>query len=219
MQIRIETLRMPPKSTNSVLVSVGNECVIFDAWGKVSDWDNALNNRGYNLRAIYATHGHSDHISAAPGLAEKYNVPWYLNHKDLEIVLPGNSYLGYFDIPEIPDDYKKPLDLSDGEIEIFPGLPVKVIEYPGHSKGCVVFYFYQQGILIVGDLIFQESFGRYDYPGGDGDELFTSITSMYNKNFPDDTIVIHGHGNDTTIKWLKENNKYFKQHRDLPSED
>ena len=71
-EVKFEVLHLPPMNTNSVLVSVGTDCVIFDAWGKATDWERVLSERGLNLRAIYATHGHPDHISAAPSLARTF---------------------------------------------------------------------------------------------------------------------------------------------------
>jgi glyoxylase-like metal-dependent hydrolase (beta-lactamase superfamily II) len=205
---------MPPENTNSILVSNGADCVIFDAWGRVCDWENLLANRGLKLTAIYSTHGHSDHISAAPGLAQMLNIPWYLNHRDLNVdgvdfVLWGNGLLKYLQVPEIPDDYKRPLDLAAGRREVLPGAMAEITNSPGHSAGGMAFYFPDQRVLIIGDTLFQDCVGRYDLPGANKDELFKSIARIYDMNLPDDTKVFHGHGMETTIGWLKENNRYF----------
>lgn len=201
---------MQPEFTNSILVSSGTDCVIFDAWGTADQWVAVLKDNNLNLRAIYSTHGHYDHISAAPAVAEKYNVPWYMNHRDLVLVPWNNALLVQMGLPKIPNDYKQPLDLTDGEIEILPGFVANVIETPGHSAGGVVLHFPEQKFLIIGDTLFQETIGRYDLPGADAMALFQSISKIYNLNLPDDTVVIHGHGPDTTIGWLKSNNGFFK---------
>ena len=77
--VKFEVLHMPPMNTNSVLVTMGVDAVIFDAWGRAADWQSLLQQRNLNLRAIYATHVHPDHISAAPALAREMDVDWFLH--------------------------------------------------------------------------------------------------------------------------------------------
>ena len=64
--------------------------------------------------------------------------------------------------------------------------------------------------MITGDTIFRDAIGRYDLPGGSTDDLHNSISKIVRKNYPDETYVVHGHGADSMIKWLKENNPWFK---------
>ena len=205
-----EILHMPPENTNSVLVTRGNDAVIFDAWGRVADWEKLLTARGLRLRAIYSTHGHGDHISAAPMLAEKYNIPWFLNSEDDVLISWSNNLLKYFGLPEIENDYRRPTDLESGTIEILPGVFADVIESPGHTPGGVMYYFPDFGILLTGDTLFRDSCGRYDLPGGDANALMQSISKLYEMNLPDETYVVHGHGVDSTIGMMKTENPYFK---------
>ncbi len=205
-----EVLHMPPENTNSVLVTRGNDAVIFDAWGQVADWEKLLTARGLRLRAIYSTHGHGDHIAAAPMLAEKYNIPWFLNSEDDVLISWSNNLLKYFGLPEIENDYRRPTDLESGTIEILPGVFADVIESPGHTPGGVMYYFPEFGILLTGDTLFRDSCGRYDLPGGDANALMQSISKLYEMNLPDETYVVHGHGVDSTIGMMKTENPYFK---------
>ena len=205
-----EILHMPPENTNSVLVTRGNDAVIFDAWGRVADWEKLLTARGLRLRAIYSTHGHGDHISAAPILAEKYNIPWFLNSEDDVLISWSNNLLKYFGLPEIENDYRRPTDLESGTIEILSGVFADVIESPGHTPGGVMYYFPDFGILLTGDTLFRDSCGRYDLPGGDANALMQSVSKLYEMNLPNETYVVHGHGVDSTISQLKSENPYFK---------
>ncbi len=205
-----EVLHMPPENTNSVLVTCGNDAVIFDAWGQVADWEKLLAARGLRLRAIYSTHGHGDHIAAAPMLAEKYNIPWFLNSEDDVLISWSNNLLKYFGLPEIENDYRRPTDLESGTIEILPGVFADVIESPGHTPGGVMYYFPDFGILLTGDTLFRDSCGRYDLPGGDANALMQSVSKLYEMNLPDETYVVHGHGVDSTIGMMKTENPYFK---------
>ncbi len=208
--VKFEVLHLPPMNTNSLLVSVGTDAVIFDAWGKAADWEKVLLERGLKLRAIYSTHGHPDHISAAPSLAKAFNVDWSLSNKDNYLIGWGNELLDMFGIPHIHENYKRPLNLSTGIIEVLPGVQMEIIESPGHTPGGLMFYFPEYKILMTGDTLFADSFGRYDFPGGNAQQLQQSIRNLYNRNLDDETYVVHGHGMDTTIGWLKQHNQYFK---------
>ena len=83
------------------------------------------------------------------------------------------------------------------------------MESPGHTPGGLMFYFPKYNILMVGDTLFQESYGNTAFPGGDEKQLFESIGKLYKKDLPDGTWVIHGHGMETSIGWLKKHNKFF----------
>ena len=194
---------MPPENTNSVLVSSGDDCVIFDAWGRSDDWDNLLKSRGLKLNAIYATHGHDDHISAAPELAWRHSVPWFMNNADLPLVLWGNQILDFWKLPRIPDDFVHPNDLHAGRTKILGDIDMEIIASPGHSRGGVMFYFPKYKILITGDTIFRDGVGRTDLPGGDADELRKSISNLFARKLPDDTYVVHGHGDDSIMRDIK----------------
>ena len=126
-----EVLHMPPENTNSLLVTSGGDAVIFDAWGRADAWEKLLESRGLRLRAIYSTHGHGDHISAAPELAEKYNVPWYLNSEDNILISWSDGLLEYFGLPKLDGNYRAPTDIDSGNIEILPNIYMDVIETPG----------------------------------------------------------------------------------------
>ncbi len=207
--IKFEALCLPPTNTNSLLVSVGTDAVVFDAWGHAADWEKVLWDRSLNLQAIYSTHGHPDHISAAPSLAKAFNVDWFLNDADNYLIGWGNELLDSFGIPHIHNDYKRPLNLSPGKVEILPGINMDIMASPGHTPGGLMFYFPEYKILLTGDTLFADSFGRYDFPGGNVQQLQQSIRNLYNMNLADETRVLHGHGANTTIGWLKQHNRFF----------
>ena len=202
---KFEILHMKPGFTNSVLVTSGDDCVIFDAWGRAADWQELLESRKLNLRAIYATHGHSDHISAAPELARVYNVPWYMNARDLPLVLWGNQILDFWELPRIPDDFVRPNDLVAGKTKILNDIDMEIIAAPGHSLGGVMFYFPEYKILISGDTIFRDGVGRTDLLGGNVDTLRKTISDLMVRNLPDDTYIVHGHGNASMMKDVRQN--------------
>jgi len=209
-QNKFEILRMPPENTNSVLVSRGGDAAIFDPWGRADDWMSVLAARNLRLREIYATHAHPDHIAAAPGLAQTYGVPWYLSPADNSLIGWGNEILDFFEIPHICAHCAAPTPINPGRHMVLGNIPVDVIAAPGHTPGGLCFYFPDEKILLTGDTIFHDGFGRYDFPGGDAVALQKSISNIYNLNLPADTYVVHGHGPDSTIESLRAHNPYFK---------
>lgn len=206
---KFELIQMPPQNTQSVILSDGDACVVFDPWGRADDWIRMLDKRGLKLSAIYVTHGHPDHIACAPILAEKYNVPWYLHPGDFRLVGWGNDLLLHFGLPPISMNNVRPTPLEIKRSKVLLNIRMDVYETPGHTPGGVAYHFPDEKMIIIGDTLFQESFGRYDLPGGDEKMLFRSISNIYAMNLPDDTEIVHGHGMATTIGWLKQNNPYF----------
>ena len=207
---RFEIVTMPPQNTNSVVVSNGSDCVIFDPWGRATDWLNYLTQKGLNLRAIYSTHGHPDHISAAPDLSEHFGVPWYLHSDDFYLIGWGNDLLNYFGLKPIDANNAKPMVLDVLQKQIL-NLDVQIIETSGHTPGGVMYYFPDAHVLVAGDTVFQNSIGRYDLPRGNLNDLQQSVAKICRLNLPDDTHVIHGHGEPTNIDFLLKNNPFFHE--------
>lgn len=207
---KFEIVTMPPQNTVSVVVSNGADCVIFDPWGRATDWLNYLTQKGLNLRAIYSTHGHPDHISAAPDLSEQFGVPWYLHSDDFYLIGWGNDLLNYFGLKPIDANNAKPMVLDVLQKQIL-NLDVQIIEIPGHTPGGVMYYFPYSHVLVAGDTVFQNSIGRYDLPRGNLNDLQQSVAKICRLNLPDETHVIHGHGQPTNIGFLRKNNPFFHE--------
>lgn len=207
--LKLELLNMAPHFTNSVLVSHGNKCIIFDAWGRAQDWIRLLHERNLELLAIYSTHGHPDHISAAPDLVLSTGAKWFLNNADFNLIGWGDELLNEFGLPPITRDIV-PTAMPEHKTTIFNDINMDIISCPGHTCGGVAFYIRDLGTCIVGDTIFADSIGRTDLPGGDTQTLKKSILHLYEQNMPDDTIIIPGHDNITNIATLKKHNPYFK---------
>jgi len=206
MPFNIEIIRMPPANTNSILIDNGTDAVVFDPWGSAADWQKLLADRGLNLHAFYVTHGHYDHMSAIP----KMNAPWHLHHADLSIIKWNNPILlvqghGMIDTRKNP-----PKDIAPGDTEILPGLSAAAIHTPGHSAGGVCFYIPALSALITGDTLFYDTVGRWDVPGASERHLRESVRTLSSGNFPDDTLVIPGHGRTGTFSDIKKSNTFVK---------
>jgi len=106
-------------------------------------------------------------------------------------------------------NYEGPLHfLEEGDVVELGNDRLEVILAPGHSPASICFYCREQGFLIGGDVLFRESIGRTDLPGGDHETLLKSIRE---KLFvlPDETVVYPGHGRETTVGYEKRNNPFF----------
>ena len=108
-------------------------------------------------------------------------------------------------------DTKKnpPIDITPGETEII-GLKCEIIHTPGHTKGGVCFYFPSEKTLITGDTLFYNSIGRMDLPGGSEAEMRQSLCKLRDRNFPEDTVVIPGHGMMGKLSEVKKENKFLQ---------
>jgi glyoxylase-like metal-dependent hydrolase (beta-lactamase superfamily II) len=94
--------------------------------------------------------------------------------------------------------------LADGDEKVLGLLRFKVVHTPGHSPGCVLFYFEKEKVLISGDTLFRGTYGRVDLPSSNPQKMKESLAKI--KQFPDDVTVYPGHGGSTTIgreqRWL-----------------
>jgi hydroxyacylglutathione hydrolase len=99
--------------------------------------------------------------------------------------------------------------LSEGDVVDVGGLAFRVIEAPGHSPGSVVFYNDANKFALMGDVLFQNSIGRTDIPGGNHETLLTSIKTKI-MVLPDDVTFLPGHGNASQIGAERRSNPFLK---------
>jgi glyoxylase-like metal-dependent hydrolase (beta-lactamase superfamily II) len=110
-----------------------------------------------------------------------------------------------YDIPDYQLSPDPGYFIEEGDILEFGKSKLEVIFGPGHAPGHLAFYAKEDGFVVNGDILFKGSYGRYDLPGGDFETLKRTITE---KMFalPDDTLVLCGHGEETTIGAEKKTN-------------
>jgi hydroxyacylglutathione hydrolase len=158
------------------------------------------------VNAILLTHAHFDHIGAVQACREALECPVYL-HTDAWTpysrahIAPARYNLP-FTQPEAPD-----VALTEGQHQ-FGNLELTALFTPGHAPGHLAFYF-ASGFVLSGDALFAGSIGRTDIPAGDLDLLTERIRSQL-YTLPDDTVVLSGHGRDTTIGREKASNPFVQ---------
>ena len=158
------------------------------------------------LKMLLNTHGHVDHIVGNDAIIKTFDVKLYAHKAGLNFYKTIGQYssaLGYsIESTHMPDVY-----IEDGTLLEFGDTKLKVLYTPGHADGSVCFYDAENGYVVVGDVLFQQSIGRTDLPTGDFDLLFESIrTKLY--TLPDDTDVYPGHGPSTRISYEKMDNPF-----------
>lgn len=211
--ITIKSFTFNPFSENTyVLHDESGEAVIIDPGcydkEEFHELYNYIENNGLKPVKIINTHAHIDHVLGVAGLKRKYNIPFSLHKTDeplLKAVKTYSSNYGFsqFDEPEI-DSY-----LGEGDIVTFGNSSLKVIFVPGHAPGHVAFVNDEQHFVIAGDVLFRQSIGRTDLPGGDMKTLLNSIrTQLF--TLADDYAVYAGHMQPTTIGFEKKNNPFLK---------
>ncbi len=163
-----------------------------------------------NLRPVHLinTHMHLDHIFGNISAKEKYGLG-IMAH-------PDDDFLGRnlaesakrFGIRTSTPDHGLDIPLSDGQTLYLGQEPIRVIAVPGHSPGSVALYCPDSGFMFTGDALFNGSIGRTDLPGGDHATLVRSVTERL-LSLPDSTVVLPGHGPETTIGREKQSNPYL----------
>ncbi|MDZ7729190.1 MAG: MBL fold metallo-hydrolase [Dehalococcoidia bacterium] len=166
---------------------------------------------GVTIKYIANSHAHVDHVLGVHGVHSATGAKFLLNDADLELLRNGwqgmAQRMGY-DLeqgPPDPDNY-----VVDGDSVDIDGLKLRVITTPGHTAGSVSYY--TEGLLFSGDTLFRGSIGRTDLPGGDMEAELRSICDRL-LTLPDDTIVLPGHMDQTTVEFEKAHNPFVLQWR------
>jgi glyoxylase-like metal-dependent hydrolase (beta-lactamase superfamily II) len=179
--MRIKTIKVGNLLTNCYVVidDKSKEAVVIDPGDEGRKILPEI--RGLKVRYIILTHGHPDHFGAIDELSRATQAPWLFNSDDSWFLKPD-------------EELKEGKEISFGEVSM------KVMHTPGHSRGSICLY--TAGYLFSGDTLFSEGHGRTDLPGGSMMEMKQSLKRL--SELPDDTIVLPGHDEPTTILQEKE---------------
>lgn len=190
-----------------------NEAVIVDPGCYDPEEKEALRHfiQSRNLRpvALLNTHCHIDHILGNAFVCQEWGVPLYAPAGEIqafENVMQYGPSMGIFPEKSPDADYL----LKGGDTLDLLGVSWKVLSVPGHSPDGMCFYLESQEMIIAGDVLFRESIGRTDLPGGNHSLLLSGIRSQL-FTLPDHIRVFPGHGEPTDIGHEKRYNPFMNR--------
>ena len=207
----VKTFIFNPFQLNTfVIYDDSKSAIIVDA-GNHNEEENSqlfdfISEENLEIKGLYYTHAHVDHIVGNNAIINKYGINAYA---------AADSSL-FFDNAEehaqslgfsIQNLIKPTLTIDENDEIKFGNSTLKVISTPGHADGSVCFYSEKDQFVIVGDVLFRDSIGRTDLPTGDFDVLARSIIEKLYV-LPSGVKVLPGHGPSTTIGHEKSNNPF-----------
>ena len=210
-QLHVQTIVSAPFEENTFVAHLEgrSDAVVIDPGLEPNQIIACLERDKLTPAAILITHGHSDHIGGNARLKARWpDCPIVIGHGDApKLTDPELNLSAAFGVRLL----SPPADvlLRDGDFYDAAGMRFEVREIPGHSSGHIVFIWKGATPYVVfgGDVLFAGSIGRTDFPDGSFEQLATGIHAKL-FTLPDDTIVLPGHGGNTTIGREKRSNPY-----------
>ena len=185
---------------------------IVDPGGDIERIMQTVEKMDVTIEKIILTHAHMDHCAASDVLRKQLKIPIEGPHRGDDYWLEGLPQACQMAGFPHADAFEPERWLEQGDTVSVGALELAVIHCPGHTPGHIVFYYEPQQVAWVGDVIFQGSIGRTDFPGGNHDELIDSIRK---KLFPlgDDITFIPGHGPTSTFGDERQTNPFVADSR------
>lgn len=204
--MEIKTFVLGVMQTNCYIVSNDeNHCMIIDPGAQGKKVAKYLEENELVLDAILLTHGHFDHIGAVDYLYDKYHCPIYIHHEDIEMLTNSRLNLSYL---EKPFSLSAPVTPASEHMEI-SGFKICWFHLPGHCPGASMIYLEDENVIFSGDVLFNGSIGRFDFPNSSKYDTLTSIEKIKTFNF--DATLYPGHGPSSTLRSELLSNPYLQK--------
>ena len=212
--MEIKTFTFNQFLENTIIVSDStNECIIIDP-GCYNDeekkiLENYITKNNLNPVKLINTHCHIDHILGNNFVSKNWGIDLEINEKDLDLLNNADQIAKIYGFTNYERSPMPKKFINEDDIINFGISELKAIFTPGHSPGHISLYSEKDNLIISGDVIFQNSIGRTDLPGGDFNTLIKSIKNKI-LSLDDNVIIYCGHGPNTTVGNERRNNPFLK---------
>lgn len=184
------------------------EAIVIDPGDEIDEITRVLHKHQLAVKAIVITHAHIDHVGGAAKLRAASGAPVYMNQGDQDLLRMLDVQAAWLGVAT-PARTEIDQDAPEGAVLQLGPAAFHVLHTPGHTQGSISLWIPQQEKLVAGDTLFRDSIGRTDLPGGDGRQILASIKTKL-LELPEQTAVIPGHGEKTTIGREKQRNPFLR---------
>ena len=213
MALSVHILTFNPFQENTyIIIAPSGECIIIDP-GCFDQMERdelvqIINDMGLKPVRLINTHCHIDHILGNAYVARTWGLDLEIHKGEIPVLESGTMVSGMYGVPYEVSPQPSSF-LNEGDEVVLDGVSMKVLFTPGHSPASICLYNAVDNWVIAGDVLFYESIGRTDLPGGDHQTLLRSIrTQLF--VLPNETVVYPGHGPSTKVGYEKMFNPFMQ---------
>lgn len=209
----VETFAVGALACNCTLLSdeTTREAIVVDGGDGVAQVAARLAALGLRAKYLVHTHAHIDHIGDVATLRDRTGAPALLHPADLPLYRAMEMQAMWIGLAQPPRVVDLDADLQDGDVLRIGGVSLRVLHTPGHTPGSCCFAIDHGAATTVlsGDTLFAGSIGRSDLGGTSMEDIVASIHGKL-LDYPDETLVVPGHGPSTTIGRERNENPYLQ---------
>jgi hydroxyacylglutathione hydrolase len=204
-----EILPVGPLQCNCSIIGdeATHEAMVIDPGDNIDEVLALIRKHNLQVKQIVITHAHIDHVGGAMKLRAATGAPILLNQNDYALLKMLDVQAAWIGVAT-PGKVEIDRSISTGETVSAGSHTAQILHTPGHTEGSICLYFQTEKKLIAGDTLFAGSIGRTDLPGGSHKKILSSIHDTL-LALPDETVVVPGHGELTTIGEERATNPFL----------